>query len=51
MLHELPPKMRRTVLGEAARVLKPRGRLILVDSLQRGDEPAYDAMLESFPRY
>jgi ubiquinone/menaquinone biosynthesis C-methylase UbiE len=51
MLHELPPKVRRTVIGEAARVLKPGGRLILVDSLQRGDEPAYDAMLESFPQY
>jgi ubiquinone/menaquinone biosynthesis C-methylase UbiE len=51
MFHELPPKVRRTVIGEAARVLKPGGRLILVDSLQRGDEPAYDAMLESFPQY
>jgi ubiquinone/menaquinone biosynthesis C-methylase UbiE len=50
MLHELPPKVRRIVIGEAARVLKPGGRLILVDSLQRGDEPAYDAMLESFPQ-
>jgi ubiquinone/menaquinone biosynthesis C-methylase UbiE len=51
MLHELPPEVRRTVIGEAARVLKPGGRLILVDSIQRGDEPAYDAMLESFPQY
>jgi ubiquinone/menaquinone biosynthesis C-methylase UbiE len=51
MLHELPARVRRTVIGEAARVLKPGGRLILVDSLQRGDEPAYDAMLESFPQY
>jgi ubiquinone/menaquinone biosynthesis C-methylase UbiE len=50
MLHELPPKVRRTVIGEAARVLKPRGRLILIDSLQRGDEPDYDAMLERFPQ-
>ena len=44
MLHELPARVRRTVIGEAARVLKPGGRLILVDSLQRGNEPAYDAM-------
>ena len=51
MLHELPPKVRRTVIGEATRVLKPGGRLILVDSVQRGDEPAYDPMLESFPQH
>lgn len=50
MLHELPPKVRRTVIGEAARVLKPGGRLILTDSLQRGDEPDYDGMLEGFPQ-
>jgi hypothetical protein len=50
MLHELPPEVRRTVTGQAARVLKPGGRLILMDSLQLGDEPTYDAMLERFPQ-
>jgi ubiquinone/menaquinone biosynthesis C-methylase UbiE len=50
MLHELPPQVRRIVIGEAARVLKPGGRLVMVDSLQRGDEADYDAMLESFPQ-
>jgi ubiquinone/menaquinone biosynthesis C-methylase UbiE len=50
MLHELPPEVRRSVIGEAARVLKPGGRLILIDSLQRGDEPDYDGMLERFPQ-
>jgi ubiquinone/menaquinone biosynthesis C-methylase UbiE len=50
MLHELPPRVRRTVIGEAARVLKPGGRLILMDSLQYGDEPDYDGMLERFPQ-
>jgi ubiquinone/menaquinone biosynthesis C-methylase UbiE len=49
MLHELPPAVRRTVIGEAARVLKAGGRLVLLDSLQRGDAPDYDRMLESFP--
>jgi len=49
MLHELPPEVRRTVIGEAARVLRPGGRLILMDSLQIGDEAHYDGMLEGFP--
>ena len=48
--HELPPQVRRAVLRECARVLKPGGRLVLVDSLQRGDEPDYDGMLELFPQ-
>ena len=51
MMHELPPKVRRAVLAEAARVLKPGGRLILMDSLQRGDEPDYDGMLSRFPEH
>jgi ubiquinone/menaquinone biosynthesis C-methylase UbiE len=49
LFHELPPKLRRQVAGEIARVLKPGGLLILVDSLQLGDEPDYDALLEHFP--
>ncbi|HLH96780.1 MAG TPA: class I SAM-dependent methyltransferase [Xanthobacteraceae bacterium] len=50
LFHELPPKVRRTVLCEVARVLKPGGRLVILDSLQRGDEPDYDGMLELFPQ-
>jgi ubiquinone/menaquinone biosynthesis C-methylase UbiE len=50
MLHELPPKVRRAVFREFARVLKPGGRLVVVDSLQMGDEPDYDSMLELFPQ-
>jgi ubiquinone/menaquinone biosynthesis C-methylase UbiE len=49
LFHELPPRIRRAVAGEIRRVLKPGGTLILVDSLQTGDVPDYDAMLESFP--
>jgi ubiquinone/menaquinone biosynthesis C-methylase UbiE len=51
MMHELPPEVRCTVIAEASRVLKPGGRLVLMDSLQRGDEPDYDGMLERFPQY
>lgn len=50
LFHELPPKVRRVVFAECARVLKPGGRLILVDSLQRGDRPDYDGLLEMFPQ-
>ena len=50
LFHELPPKVRRIVFRECARVLKPGGRLVLVDSLQRGDEPDYDGLLELFPQ-
>jgi ubiquinone/menaquinone biosynthesis C-methylase UbiE len=50
MLHELPPKVRPIVLSEFARVLRRGGRLVLVDSLQTGDEPDYDGLLELFPQ-
>ncbi len=50
MFHELPPKVRRTVFREFARVLKPGGRLVVVDSLQIGDAPDYDGVLELFPQ-
>ena len=50
LFHELPPKIRRVVFRECARVLKPGGRLVLVDSLQRGDRPEYDGLLELFPQ-
>lgn len=50
VFHELPPDVRRTVIRECARVLKPGGRLVIVDSLQYGDEPDYDGLLELFPQ-
>ncbi len=50
MMHELPPDVRRTVIGESARVLKAGGRLVIVDSLQRRDVPDYDGLLERFPQ-
>ena len=50
LFHELPPKIRRVVFSECARVLKPGGRLVFVDSLQRGDRPDYEGLLELFPQ-
>ena len=49
LFHELPQAVRRAVAGEIRRVLKPGGTLIFVDSLQTGDEPDYDALLDYFP--
>jgi ubiquinone/menaquinone biosynthesis C-methylase UbiE len=50
MFHELPSKVRRIIFREFSRVLKRGGRLVLVDSLQMGDEPDYDGMLRLFPQ-
>ncbi|HEV2956381.1 MAG TPA: methyltransferase domain-containing protein [Xanthobacteraceae bacterium] len=50
MFHELPPQVRRAVFAEMARVLKRGGRLVILDSLQLGDEPDYDGMLHLFPQ-
>jgi ubiquinone/menaquinone biosynthesis C-methylase UbiE len=49
LFHEVPPKVRRIIAGEFARVLRPGGRLVFMDSLQTGDAPAYDGLLEAFP--
>lgn len=49
LLHELPAKVRARVAKEMARVLKPNGRLILVDSLQHGDYQPFDGLLDLFP--
>ena len=38
------------MIAETARVLKPGGRLVIVDSLQRRDVPDYDGLLERFPQ-
>jgi len=50
LFHELPPKVRPVVAAELARIIKPGGRLIFLDSLQTGDVPDYDGLLELFPR-
>ncbi|MEM6381151.1 MAG: class I SAM-dependent methyltransferase [Pseudomonadota bacterium] len=50
LFHELPPKIRKLVAAEIARVLRPGGLFAFVDSLQPGDTPAYDGLLELFPQ-
>lgn len=50
LFHELPPKIRVEVATEIARLLRPGGALILVDTIQYGDEPGFDTLLEAFPR-
>lgn len=50
LFHELPWPVRRRVAGEIARVLRPGGLLVFLDSLQFGDRPAFDGLLEYFPQ-
>jgi ubiquinone/menaquinone biosynthesis C-methylase UbiE len=50
LFHELPPKLRGEVAREMARVLKPGGILVFMDSLQYGDDPAMDGLLNLFPQ-
>ena len=49
LFHELPPKVRHEVAAEVARVLKPGGLYVHVDSAQYGDTEM-DILLEGFPR-
>jgi len=49
LFHELPPQVRRAVTAEIARVLKPGGLLVFIDSLQMGDRPGWDGLIEAFP--
>ena len=49
LFHELPVRERAAVVREMARLLQPGGAAILVDSIQLGDVPDYDALVEYFP--
>ncbi len=49
LFHELPPKIRKAVVAEAARILKPGGIFVLADALQTGDDPNLDRLLDAFP--
>lgn len=49
LFHEVPPPVRRKIAAEFARVLKPGGLLVFMDSLQPGDDAELDGLLERFP--
>ncbi len=48
LFHELPLEVRKQVLAESRRVVKKDGLIGLVDSIQLGDVPAFDASLLNF---
>ncbi|KAK9815790.1 hypothetical protein WJX72_009506 [[Myrmecia] bisecta] len=48
LFHELPPDVRRKVVKEMARVVKPGGLVVLTDAYQLGDRPANDAFIGAF---
>ncbi len=50
LFHELPPKVRPVVAREMGRVVRPGGIAVIVDSLQTGDTPEFDGLLELFPQ-
>ena len=49
LFHEIPVTERKRIFQEAKRVVKPGGIVGLVDSIQLGDFPVFDPMLENFP--
>lgn len=49
LFHELPPKIRERAAAEIARVLKPGGLFVFADSIQYGDAPEFDGLLDAFP--
>lgn len=49
LFHELPPRIRPQVISEISRMLKPGGLFVFADSLQFGDNPKLDGVLEYFP--
>jgi len=50
LFHELPARVRTNVVREMARVLRPGGLVLHVDTIQKGDEARFDQLLDFFPR-
>jgi ubiquinone/menaquinone biosynthesis C-methylase UbiE len=51
LIHELPATIRAQALAEMARVVKPDGLVVIVESIQKGDQPSWDGLLDLFPHY
>jgi len=51
LLHELPRDVRAQAIAEMARVVKPDGLVVIVDSIQKGDRPGWDGLLDLFPHH
>lgn len=49
LMHELPRSIRRALLKEMIRVVKPGGAIIFLDSIQTGDRKEFDWALKRFP--
>ena len=49
LFHELPPQARQRIMNEAFRVTKPGGIFVICDSMQLGDTPEFETMMENFP--
>ena len=50
LFHELPASVRKEVVREMARVLRPGGTVVLADSVQLGDNGGLlDALVRFFP--
>lgn len=51
LLHELPAGVRAAALAELARVVRPGGLVVVVDSIQRLDMPDWAGLLDLFPHH
>ena len=51
LLHELPKAIREQAVADMKRVVKPDGLVVIVDSIQKGDHPGWDGLLDLFPHY
>ncbi|MFZ5778896.1 MAG: class I SAM-dependent methyltransferase [Pseudomonadota bacterium] len=51
LMHELPQDVRAQAIAEMARVVKPDGLVVIVDSIQKGDRPGWDGLLDLFPHH